>query len=287
MNEFLTVLQYATPVGLAAIGEIVGQRSGVMQIGLEGIMLTSAFTAAAVTVSSGNPTIGILAGIWCGIILSLLSALFCVLWAIDQVVVGTAFNLLALGLTGSLYRLQFAQAGGMPSFERVAYGGKLDWVMLTCILLAPAVYWVLQKTSWGLLIRGVGENPQAVEALGYKAQRLRLQTSVISGALAGLAGAYLSVGIVGTFAENMTVGKGFLAIALVTFGRWNPIGVLLAALFIGYAEGLQFTLQAKGVGIPYPLLLALPYVLSLAVLTMAGKGAAGPAALGLPYKGKH
>lgn len=284
MNEFLAVFHYATPVALAAIGETASQRSGIIQIGLEGTLLTSAFAAAAVAAKTGNPWAGVLAGVIAGILCALFSAWFCIKLAADQVVVGTAINLLALGLTGALYRSNFVNSGGMPSFPKIGASSTVDPVMILTLILGGLVWWLFKRTNWGLMADATGELPEATEASGFVVSKIRFQAIALGGALAGLGGAYLSVGIVGAFSENMTSGRGFVAIAMVTFGRWNPIGAVAASLLIGFAEGLQFTLQARGPNVPFQLLLALPYVLALAVLVLLGKGARGPASLGLPYR---
>jgi general nucleoside transport system permease protein len=283
MTEVLSVVQYAMPVALAAMGESVAQKSGVMQIGLEGIMLGAAYAGAIVTLTTGNPLLGLAAGVVTGLVMAMVSAAFCLVGRADQVVVGTALNLLALGVTGSLFRIQFA-GQGLPNFPRLGGGGSVDFVMVFGLLSAPLLFWVLRRSAWGLAVRGAGEYPKAVEASGFRVLRLRFQAMILGGMLAGLAGAYLSVGIAGSFADNMSNGRGFLAIAMVTFGRWNPIGVLVASLLVGLAESLQFTLQAKGIGLPYQLMLALPYLLALGVLIVAGKGTRGPAGLGTAYR---
>lgn len=284
MLDLLKILQYATPVALAAMGETVGQRAGIINVGLEGTMLAGAFTGVYATLTTGNPWIGLLAGVATGVVASLILAWFCVRHHADQVVVGTALNLGLLGLTGTLYRLQTGTSNALLDAPKLPNAGGFDAVMGFTLVAALAGFWVLTKTSWGLVVRAAGEYPDAVEAGGFRLGRIRTGALAINGLMAGLAGAYLSLGIVGTFTDNMTAGRGFVAIALVTFGRWNPVGVLGAALLIGYLESLQYRLQAEGSAIPYQLLLALPYVLSLAVLVILGKGAPAPRALGRPYR---
>lgn len=281
--ELLLLLQYATPVGLAAIGETVGQKSGVINIGLEGMMLLAAFFSTWSTLATGSPWIGFLAGCGVGVASNLLSALFTIRMGIDQVVVGTAMNLLSLGLTGTLFRARFGQTGSLLSVPSIPRFGGIDAVVIAMVLLVPLTALLLNRTAWGLAVRAAGEYPKAAEAAGFNVWKLRFGASAYAGLLAGAAGAYLSLGIAGSFAENMTNGRGFIAIAMVTFGRWKPVYVLLSALLIGYLESLQFTLQAKGSSVPFQLLLALPYVAALAVLVVAGKGTSFPAALAKPY----
>lgn len=286
MSDVGLVWQFAIPIALAALGEVVSQRSGVLNIGLEGTMLGAAFAAAYVTLHTGNPWFGLLAGILVGLVASLIQSWFVLMRRADQVVVGTAVNLLALGVTGSLFRRAFGESGQLLSVPTLPKFDGWDAVMIATPILAIATAWALQRTGWGLLTRASGEYPKAVEAEGFSVRRVRLGAMAMGGALAGAAGAYLSIGIVGSFAENMTQGRGFMAIALVTFGRWHPVAALAAAMLIGGLEWLQFKLQAQGGGlVPFQLLLALPYLVALLVLVVGAKGTRGPAALGQPLGG--
>lgn len=284
MNDLLQIWQFAIPVALAAIGESIGQRSGVLDIGLEGKMLAAAFAATAVSSRTGSPWLGLLAGLIVGLLMSIVQSVFVIKLAADQVVVGAAMNLLALGATGTLFRNMFGQSGQLVSLPSIPRIGGIDAVMVLTVLLAPTLWFAIKKTGWGLVVRAAGEYPKAAEAEGFAVTRLRFGASFVAAALGGLAGAYLSLGLAGSFAENMTAGRGFVAIALVTFGRWNPIWILLAAFLMGYLDLLQFKFQAQGVAVPFQLLLALPYVVALVVLILAGKGTLAPAALGQPLK---
>ena len=282
-GEWIVLLQFATPVALAAIGETVGQRSGVINIGIEGAMLAAAYFGTIVSLSTGSPWLGMLAGGAAGLLLSLISAFFTIRLGVDQIVVGVAVNLLSLGVTGTLFRARFGQTGQLLSVPVLPKWHGIDAVILLMLACVPLTSWVLSRTGWGLAVRAAGEYPQAGEAAGFDVWRLRFQAAGVAGLLAGLAGAYLSLGIAGSFAENMTNGRGFIAIAMVTFGRWKPFYVLVSSLLIGYLESLQFTLQAQGSKVPFQLLLALPYVAALAVLVAVGKGTLFPAALARPY----
>lgn len=284
MNDFLQTWQFAVPVALAAIGEAVGQKSGVIDIGLEGKMLAAAFAGAVVAIRTGSPALGLLAGLVVGIVLTLVQSLFVLRLAADQVVVGTAMNLLALGATGTLFRGMFGQSGQLITVPALHRMGGVDPVMVVTLFAAAILAWSLWRTGWGLVVRASGEYPKAADAEGYRVPRLRLGASLVSGALAGLGGAYLSIGLAGSFAENMTAGRGFVAIALVTFGRWNPILIVVAAMLMGYLDVLQFRFQAQGSTVPFQLLLALPYLVALVVLVVAGRGSAAPEALGRPYR---
>ncbi len=284
MNDFLQTWQFAVPVALAAIGEAVGQKSGVIDIGLEGKMLAAAFAGALVAIRTGSPALGLLAGLVVGVVLTLVQSAFVLQLAADQVVVGTAMNLLALGVTGTLFRGMFGQSGQLIAVPALPRVGGVDVVMIMTLIAAATLTWSLWRTGWGLVVRASGEYPKAAAAEGYRVPRLRLGASLISGALAGLGGAYLSIGLAASFAENMTAGRGFVAIALVTFGRWNPLLIVVAAFLMGYLDVLQFSFQAQGSAVPFQLLLALPYLVALVVLVVAGKGSAAPEALGRPYR---
>lgn len=284
MSAMLAVLMYATPLALAALGETVVQKAGVIHIGIEGTMLAGAFFAMLATLATGSPWVGLGVGVLVGVTLALLSGAFALTLTVDQVVVGTAVNLLALGLTRTLFAMRFGASGELLSVPKVPSWQGLDAVMVVAVLLAVATHGVLFRTSWGLALRAAGEYPQAAEAAGFSVLRLRYAALVFGGAMAGLGGAYLSLGIAGSFADNMTAGRGFLAIAMVTFGRWKPVPVLGACLLLGWLDGLQFTFQAKGVQLPFQLFLALPYVAALLVLAGMGRGAHAPAALAIPFR---
>lgn len=282
--DVAVLLIYAAPIALAAIGELIGQKSGVINIGLEGMMLLGAFFGMLAAYLSGSPWLGIGAGILVGAVAGLANGWFCISLCADQVVVGTAVNLFAIGLTGSLFRARFGASGQLLTLPKLPHFLGIDPVIVFMLLSILGTWWLLGKTGWGLVVRSAGEYPKATEAAGFSVQRFRFQAVAIGGAFAGLAGAYLSIGVAGSFAENMTNGRGFIAIAMVTFGRWKPVFVFLAAILIGFFDSLQYLLQAKGVQVPSQLLLALPYVVALLVLVIAGKGAAAPASLGVAYR---
>jgi len=284
MNELILLLTYSTPVGLAAVGETVVEKSGVMNIGIEGAMLLSAFVSMVVCSVTHNPWLGLAAGAATGIAVAGFFGLFTVVLAADQVVVGTAVNLLALGVTGTLFRSIFGQSGKLVSVPRIPSWHGLDAVLAFLLASLPIVSLLVTRTKWGLAVRSAGEYPKATEGAGLSVRKLRLQALLIGGMFAGLAGTYLSLGITGTFAENMTAGRGFVAIAMVTFGRWKAPYAFAAALLIGLAESFQFRIQSYGWNVPYQLMIALPYVVALAVLVIVGKGTAAPSALGMPYR---
>jgi simple sugar transport system permease protein len=282
--DLLMLLRFAAPVALAAVGETVSQKAGVINIGLEGTMLCGAFFGMLVSLSAGSAWAGVGAAIVAGLLIGAIFGWFTVYLASDQVVVGTAINLLAIGLTGTLYRARFGQSGSLLSVPRIPQFGGFDLILALLILSVPLVWYLLSRTGWGLAVRSAGEYPKATEAAGYSVHRLRMTAVCIGGAFAGLAGAYLSLGIAGSFAENMTAGRGFVAIAMVTFGRWRPGWVFAATLLIGFAESLQFRFQSLGLNLPYQLFIALPYIVALLVLVIVGKGTVAPRALAQPYR---
>jgi len=283
MIDWILLLQFATPLALAAIGETVGQKSGLINIGLEGTMLTAAYFGVLGCISTGSPWLGLVIGALAGLALTMLVSWFTITLGADQVVVGTAANLLALGVTGTLFQARFGHSGQLFHVDQVPKWHGVDAVMVFGLVAAFLVTWLLWHTGWGLALRATGEYPQATEAAGFSANKLRFQAAAVGGLLGGLGGAYLSLGVVGSFAENMTGGRGFIAIAMVTFGRWKPAYVFVACMLIGYLDSLQYVLQARGSAIPFQLLIALPYVAALVVLVAVGKGTVVPAALGRPY----
>lgn len=282
--DWTSLLMFMTPVALAALGETVGQRSGVLNIGLEGTMLLGAFLGMIVSLHSGSPWLGVAAAAAGGLATAALLGGLCVGLGADQVVAGTGINLLVLGVTGALFRAEFGQSGQLLSVPKLPSWNGLDVVSVGTVALALLLALLFARSGWGLVVRACGEEPDAVEASGFSSSSIRLGALAVGGVLGGVAGAYLSLGIAGSFAENMTAGRGFVAIAMVTFGRWNPIGVLAAAAGIGYLDSLQYTLQSRGSTMPFQLFLALPYLAALAVLVAAGRGRAAPAALGIPYR---
>ncbi len=297
MEELLAAsLRLGAPLLLAALGELIVERAGVVNIGIEGMMLVGAFAAFAAAVATGSPGIGVGAALAAGAAVGLLFAAFAVGRRADQIVVGMAVNLLALGATGLAARALYA--GSIPEAPRwgeLAIPGlaELPWLGPVLFVQTPFVYvglvgaagvgWFLTRTRPGLRLRAVGEAARAADAEGVSVARVRVAALAFGGALAGLAGASLSVSQTGTFTEGMTAGRGFIALAIVIFGRWRPVGAAAAALFFGATTALQFRLQARGYAVPYPVFLMLPYVVTLAVLALATGGGRAPADLGRPY----
>jgi general nucleoside transport system permease protein len=289
----------AVPLLLAALGELVAERGGVINIGLEGMLLAGAFAAMVTTYFTGVPVLGLLAAWAAGCALAGLFAYVAVVHSANQVVVGTALNLLAVGVTGVAYRAIFGVTGTaltvsgfaplrVPLLSSLPILGPaffeqslLGYLALT---LVPALWLGFYRTVPGLKLRMVGENPGAAAAQGVAVRFTQTLALVGCGALAGTAGAYLAVAYAHTFVEGMSAGRGFIALAIVIFGRWSPWGILGAALLFGLATALQFHVQALGLDIPYQFLLMLPYVLTLLVLAGYAGTTHAPAALGMPLE---
>lgn len=298
---FEAAVRIAVPILLAVIGEIVAERAGVLNLGIEGMMLAGAFGAFAGAVATGSPELGVLAGVLAAAALAAVFALLVVRAALEPIVTGVAMNILALGATGVLFRaLDAGRAGFAPTLPaiEVPFAAALPGIGpalfaqnalgYAAVSLVVACSLFLRRTRPGLVLRAAGENPEAVETAGTSVVRVRFLAAVFGGACAGAAGAYLAVGYSNTFVEGMSAGRGFVALAIVVFARWNPWGGAGGALLFGLAMALQVRLQGRvlaGVEIPYQFFQALPYALTLAVLARSKPGAGGaPAALARPYR---
>ena len=278
-------LTMSTPLLIAALGENITQKSGVVNVGLEGMMLSGAFGATMVTLWTGNALLGVVAGAGVGICAAALFAAVAIRLAANQVVVGIVINLLAMGITGTLYQRLFGKSdAGLTTASLPHILGDQTILFVFAIAAIPGVWWWLARTRHGLEIRACGEQPVAADASGANVFNIRTLAVLFGGAMAGIAGASLSVGSSNTFVPEMTAGRGFIALAIVTAGRWNPIGCFLAALIFGFADALQYRGQSLGIPIPKDLLLALPYLATLAILVMGYGRSGGPAALGKPYR---
>jgi simple sugar transport system permease protein len=248
-----------TPILLAGLGELVSERAGVLNVGLEGMMLFGAFFAFFGTDLTGNLLLGTLCGLAAGVLLAALMALLSVEAGADQIVVGIGLNVLAVGVTGFLYEELFSDRGqvilptmsdwAIPGLSKLPVVGEtfFDAQPLTYLAMAliPTVWFLLYRSNWGLAIRAAGEMPEAVDAAGVNVRRVRWAATMWAGALAGLGGATLSIGLTGLFTEGMTAGRGFLAFAAVIFGKWRLGGVVFACALFGSADALQLRLQAS------------------------------------------
>lgn len=284
IGAILLVYKFSLPIGLAALGETIGQKSGVLNIGIEGVILISAYVAVAVTDATGSLMMGMLCGVGAGLIVGLIQTLAMVVLNADQVVVGMGVNLAALGATSAHFRYRYGQSGQLISLPDLPTVFGIDAMMFALPVLMVGAGILLYKTKWGLAVRAAGEDPDSVFAAGFNVVSLRFTAAMLGALGAALAGSYLALGLAGSFAENMSGGRGFVAIAIVTFGRWRPGLVVIGAILIGFLETLQFALQARGVAVSPQLLLALPYVVALLIVALLGRSAHAPASLARPLE---
>ena len=276
-----SMIRLATPLLLAALGGLYSERSGVINIGLEGMMLAGAFTAAVVTHFAGNPWIGLLAAIAVGAVVAFVHAFVCIQCKADQVVTGTAINILFLALPALLSGAMFQSTGATPQIP------QQNLMPLAPILFAfamvPITWYVLSATPFGLRLRAVGENPEAADTAGIRVLAMRYKGVLISGMLAAIGGAYLSIGQSSLFTRNMTAGRGFIALAALIFGKWRPVQTMLACLLFGLAEAVSIQMQGV-VQIPVEFIQMVPYVLTIVVLAGFIGRSRPPRALGIPYE---
>jgi ABC-type uncharacterized transport system permease subunit len=281
-----STIRLSTPLILAALGGLFSERSGVINIALEGMMLAGAFTAAAVTYAAGNPYVGLLAGIAAGTLIGAIHALACIRYQADQVVTGTAINILMIGMPAFLSGAFFLSSGSTPQIPKE---DLIPWIpIVIAFLLVPATWYVLYNTPFGLRLRSVGENPEAADAAGVKVARMRYAGVLLSGALAGIGGAYLSIGQSSLFTRNMTSGRGFIALAALIFGKWRPVQTMLACLLFGLTEAISIQMQGvvklpSGDDIPVQFIQMVPYILTIVVLAGFIGSSRPPRALGIPY----
>lgn len=279
-----SAIRLATPLLLAALGGMFSERSGVINIALEGLMLAGAFTAASVTWYAGSPWVGLASAIVAGVAIALIHAVASIRYRADQVVSGTAINILLTGVPALLSGAFFLSSGSTPQVP------KENLIPLTPVviafLLVPLSYYVLYYTPFGLRLRAVGENPEAADAAGVSVKRMRYTAVMLSGALAGIGGAYLSIGQSSLFTRNMSAGRGFIALAALIFGKWRPVQTMLACLLFGFTEAIAIQLQGVRFGgeeIPNQFIQMIPYVLTIVVLAGFIGQSRAPRSLGLPY----
>jgi ABC-type uncharacterized transport system permease subunit len=279
-----SAVRLSTPLLLAALGGLFAERSGVLNIALEGLMLAGAFTAAVVTYFAGSPWVGLLAAIAAGVAVALLHAVASIRYRADQVVSGMAINLLFLGIPALLSGALFGSTGTTPQLGRKQLLPVAPIVL--AFALVPITGYVLNRTRFGLRLKAVGENPEAADAAGISVAGIRYVAVALSGALAAIGGAYLSTGQSSLFARNMTAGRGFIALAALIFGKWRPVQTMLACLLFGFAEALS--IQMQGVAqVPVQLLQIVPYVWTIVVLAGFIGHSRAPRALGQPYGEKR
>jgi ABC-type uncharacterized transport system permease subunit len=284
---FWSTVRLATPLILAALGGLFSERSGVINIALEGMMLAGAFTAAAVTYAAGNAFVGLAAGMTAGLALASVHALVSIRYKADQVVTGTAINILMIGMPAFLSGAFFLSSGSTPQIPREQLLPRLPIVIAFALVFVT--WYVMYKTPFGLRLRSVGENPEAADAAGVPVARMRYAGVLLSGVLAGLGGAYLSIGQSSLFTRNMTSGRGFIALAALIFGKWRPVQTMLACLLFGFTEAVSIQMQGvvklpSGEDIPVQFVQMVPYVLTIVVLAGFIGHSRPPRALGIPYQ---
>lgn len=287
----------ATPVAYAALGATYSERSGIIHVGLEGIMLFGAFAGVYTSGVTGSPWLGVAAAMITGLVIGMLFATVCIRFNANQIVAGFGLNIIALGGTKFALGAIYDSAGVSPSVTGLG-PLSLPWVSelpvlgpalfrhngLIYLLIVTAIvsHIVLRRTRFGRRVEAVGEAPAAADAAGIKVHRTQFQAQLIAGALAGLGGAFLSLGQLTYFVEAMTAGRGFIALAANIFGGWTALGAVAASMLFGAAQALEVALQTAGVRVPPQLLLVLPYVLTIAALAFASRNRA-PSAVGIPY----
>ena len=281
LSILYSTVRMATPLLLAALGGLFSERSGVINIALEGLMLAGAFTSAVVTYYAGNPWIGLLAGIGAGIFISVIHAVACIQFESDQVVTGTAINILMFGIPTLLSGALFGTTGSTPQIPRANLLPNAPVVI--AFALVPLVRYVLYRTPFGLRLRAAGENPEATDTAGVSVSRLRYSGVLLSGALAAIGGAYLSIGQSSLFTRNMTAGRGFIALAALIFGKWRPVQTMLACLLFGFAEAVAIQMQGVIPHVRVEYIQIIPYVLTMIVLAGFIGASRAPRALGRPY----
>lgn len=294
----LTIITAATPLLLAALGELIAERSGVLNLGVEGMMAVGAVCGFAVAFETGYPALGVLAAIAAGALVAVLFALIALVFVANQVASGLALTLFGLGLSGiigeayvgrpglGLARVDFPFLSDLPFIGRLVFG--LDPITYIAVALAIAIWWFLFRTRGGLILRAVGDSHTSAHALGYKVVLVRFLAVLFGGACAGLAGGYLSLVYTPQWAQAMTAGRGWIALALVVFATWLPGRLVLGALLFGAVSILQLHAQAFGVGIPSQFLSMLPYLVTVLVLVLISRNRTllrvnTPACLGQPF----
>jgi len=293
-----STIRLAAPLILAALGGLFSERSGVINIALEGKMLAGAFTAAAVTyaadvklgLGTASPWLGLVSAIAAGIFLATIYGLVCIRFRADQVVSGAALNILMLGIPGFLSGALFLSSGSTPQLPKDHLLPQDPRIIgLALALIVAASWYVLYRTPFGLRLRSVGEKPEAADAAGVSVEKLRYSGVLLAGALAGMGGAYLSIGQSSLFTRNMSAGRGFIALAALIFGKWRPVQTLLACLLFGFTEAFSNQIQGliklpSGEDIPVQFIAIVPYVLTIIVLAGFIGSSRPPLALGIPYR---
>lgn len=289
-------LRVATPLIYGTLGELFSERAGILNLGIEGTMFLGAFVGFAVAFNTGSLWIGVLAAILAGVIAGLLMSLLTVRLGVNQHVSGLGITLLCTGLSLFAFRLVFGESKVQPSIDTFpqlnifgntpVLGPIFSQYLLTylAILLVPVVWWIINRTRFGLQVRAVGENPEAADAAGLNVYAIRTYALMIGGGLMAVGGAFLSLAQLGSFTFGIVAGRGWVCIALIIFANWKAFQVLWGALIFGGVQALQLRLQTLGWKLPYELFLSLPYLVTILALTLAGRNASGPSAILKPYR---
>lgn len=302
---FVTLLaagvRMAMPILLASVGEVFAERSGVLNINLEGQMLMGAFASFVVGFYTHSMAAALLAGILAGSLMAMVMGLATITWHAQHTVAGITLNMFALGFTSFWYRVAFgvttappkADLPGsatqmIPVLSKIPFIGPVlfdqNFLFYASLVIVAAAYFVIFKTKLGLKIRAAGEYPRAAETMGVDVARVRYLSMAVCGALAGLGGTFLSIISLNRFVDNITASRGFIALAIVIFGKWNPWLALVGSLFFGVIDALQLRLQAIGLNVPYHIMLMLPYALTIVVMVITAGKSESPAALGQDYE---
>jgi len=301
INTFVAAIRISIPIVLAAMGGAFSERAGIINIGLEGMILFGAFAGVLGSFLSGSAWVGVLLAIAFGGFLGYVLAIFSIKFKADHIVVGIALNIFSLGATTWLMQIIWGSRGcspnvnglsevSVPFIKGVPIVGRLlgthSPIVYLMFILVLAGWILLFKTPLGLRIRVIGEHPEAADTLGIKIKRIQYFCVILSGILAGLGGAYLSLGHLSSFSMNMSAGRGYMALAANIFGQWNPFGCLLAGYLFAYTDAVQMRLQGLNIGVANELIQMLPYVLTIFVLTVAVIRSRPPASLGKHYEGR-
>lgn len=290
------MFRVATPLIFGTLGELISEKAGILNLGIEGTMFLGAFVGFAVAFTSGSLWIGLLAAILAGVLAGLLMAVLTVSLGLNQHVSGLGMTLMLTGLSLFFFRIVFGERSVQPSIKAFAtlkpfsdipvIGPITEQYALTyiAILLIPIFWWLIFRTSFGLQIRAAGENPEAADAAGVNVFRTRYIALGLAGGLMAVGGAFLSMAQLGSFTFGIVNGRGWVCIALIIFANWHPVRVLWGALLFGGLSALQLRLQSTGLKLPYELFLALPYLMTILALTLAGRNVSGPAAVLKPYR---
>ena len=291
-----TMVSLATPFLYAALGETIAQSSGVVNLGVDGIMLLSAFAAFYVALTTGSLWLGLLAAAMVGLLMGLLMSFVSVTLKAEQGVSGIGLYMFGLGMSSLLFKVLIGTVktvqgfppvvipllGDIPILGPILFRNSLP--VYGAFLLVPLVWWMLEKTTLGLRIKSVGQNPAAADSLGISVDRIRYLSVCLGATLAGIAGASLSISLLNLFQDDLTAGQGFIAVALVYFGGWKPVGVMGGALLFSVVNSLQLWMQVLGVKIPSSVAVMLPYLLTIAALTITVNRMRQPAALNKPFE---